>query len=105
MIDYFEGEMIDFQNITPAVANKALEGLAQIHQLSIFHGDMYEAQCALIRNVMVSKSGEVKWIDFEHSKFGQRSWIDMEMAVALELWGPDGKVWRQYVLFDKLHRH
>jgi hypothetical protein len=95
MVDYFEGEMIDFQNITPAVANRALEGLAQIHQLSIFHGDTYEAQCVLMRNVMVSKSGEVKWIDFEHSKIGEKRLIDMEMAVALALWGPDGKVWKK----------
>jgi hypothetical protein len=31
MIDYFDGEMINFDNITLAMANRALEGLAEIH--------------------------------------------------------------------------
>jgi len=51
MIDYFDEEMINFDNITPAVANRALEGLTQIHQLSVLHGDIYETPCTLLRNV------------------------------------------------------
>ena len=50
---------------------------------------------------MVSKSGEVKWIDFEHSKIGEKRLIEMEESVAVSLWGPHGKVWRkEYVLFN-----
>jgi hypothetical protein len=72
MVEYFNGKMIDFLNITLAVANRALEGLAQIHQLSIFHGDIYDAQCTLLRNVMESKSGEVKWIDLSIPRLARK---------------------------------
>jgi serine/threonine protein kinase len=91
MVDFFDGEIVNFNNITPDVANKALQGLAQIHQLSICHGDIYEAQCTLLRNMMVSKTGEVKWIDFEHSWTDEGEEIENERLIALQLWGPGGK--------------
>jgi RIO-like serine/threonine protein kinase len=100
MVDYFDGKMIDYDDLTPAVAAKALRGLEEIHALSICHGDMYESQCTLMRNVMVSVSGDVKWIDFEHSMIdAAEEIIKEEQAVAQALWGLDGTVWPEmYVL-------
>jgi RIO-like serine/threonine protein kinase len=96
MIEFFEGDMIGFDNLTRAVAQNALHALNEIHNLSIYHGDIYESRCNLMRNVMVSKRGEVKWIDFEHSfidaKGEERK---REHALATCLWGPCGHVWRE----------
>jgi predicted Ser/Thr protein kinase len=98
MLEYFEGELICiwFNNLTPVIAKKALEGLRLLHQLGIYHGDIYQSQCTILRNVMVSKEGDVKWIDFE------RSWLDSseerldeEYSLALCLWDPcNGRVWK-----------
>jgi hypothetical protein len=59
MLEYFEGELICiwFNNLTPVIAKKALEGLRLLHQLGIYHGDIYQSQCTILRNVIVSKEG------------------------------------------------
>jgi hypothetical protein len=100
MIDYFNGEMVSMNNLTPAVANNALRGLGQIHSVGVRHGDIYDTSCSFLRNVMVSKGGEVKWIDFEHSCLDTNGeHMKLEYMLAYRLWGPDGQVWKEYVCF------
>ena len=48
MIDYFEADLVWFNNLTPIMATKALDGLQLIHELSICHADMYQAQCTVL---------------------------------------------------------
>ena len=70
--------------------------LDQIHQRSICRGDFSEPQNTLMRNVIVSKGGVVKWIDFEHLWIDNNGTdIEDECLIALELWVPDGDVWRK----------
>jgi hypothetical protein len=96
MIECFEGDMIGFDNLTWAVAQNALHALNEIHNLSIYHGDIYKLRCNLMRNVMVSKCGVVKWINFEHSFIDAKGeeW-KREYALATCLWGLGGHVWTE----------
>jgi serine/threonine protein kinase len=93
MIELLDAEMITFDNLSRSVATKTLHALEQIHKLSICHGDISDYGCDLFRNVMLLRNGEVKWIDFEHSWVDAGEEIRLEMAVALEMWGPKGCVW------------
>ena len=98
MIDYFDGDMIGVHNLTLAVATNALCGLSQIHSTSVSHGDIYDTSCNFLQNVMVSKSGEVKWIDFEHSSVDETGdSLKLEYTLAHRLWGLEEKVWKEYV--------
>jgi len=93
MIEFLDAEMITFDNLSRSVATNTLRALEQIHKLSICHGDISDYGCDLFRNVMLLRNGEVKWIDFEHSWVDSGEEIRLEMAVALEMWGPKGCIW------------
>jgi aminoglycoside phosphotransferase len=94
MLDYFNGNLVSFQHLTRAVAKKALTCLHQIHNLTICHGDIYQAQSTILPNVMVSDEGEVWWIDLEHSWVGaSEESLQDKFSLADCIWGSNGQVW------------
>lgn len=89
MLEYLDGEMLLPENITAKVASKALDALKLIHQYNFAHLDINDH--SFIKNVMVLKSAEVKWLDFEHARNNVHDGeIEFEWRLALELLGPSG---------------
>jgi hypothetical protein len=79
---------------------KAIQYLERIHELSLLHRDVHQFRVSTLRNVMLLKNGDVKWIDFEHSMLGASvEELEFEMRIAKETIGPQGLLWRRRYVF------
>ncbi|TDL26577.1 hypothetical protein BD410DRAFT_526066 [Rickenella mellea] len=96
MLEYLDGEMLLPSNATVDATSKALQYMNEIHSLGIQHGDVHHFGCrdGTPRNLMILKDGDVRWIDFEHSRKGVKDEdLDMEQRLVDELLGPTGLLW------------
>ena len=62
LIEYFSDAVrLRHENITEALADKALRGLYEIHSAYVMHGDVHR------RNILVLPDDRVVWVDFNFS--------------------------------------
>jgi tRNA A-37 threonylcarbamoyl transferase component Bud32 len=93
VLEYLDAENLTPANITPEAAQSALEGLKQLHDLGICHLDTYHGDW--VRNAMLLKNGQVKWVDFELSRFKEREFVfEVEWAMAEAALSPGGSMFQ-----------
>lgn len=60
LLEYFDGAVpVTIANVTEAIADKALRGLCLVHACYTLHDDINS------RNILVTPSGRVVWVDFD----------------------------------------
>jgi serine/threonine protein kinase len=91
LLEYiYDAEPLSLQNITPAIATKAVQGLAKIHSARVLHRDL------ATNNILVCK-GNVVWIGFEFSRtYASETPVEQRLGFRQEM----SKLWTD--LFTKM---
>ncbi|KAH8826993.1 hypothetical protein DL96DRAFT_1816033 [Flagelloscypha sp. PMI_526] len=67
VLEYLDAEDLMPENLTLDAAFMAAESFRTLHRLGIHHGD--SADHVFLRNIILLKNGEVRWLDFERAGF------------------------------------